>query len=76
MVWYRSLYLHISFTMCLFSSGTKIQGHQKRELRDELSPMQLWLITKTGDDAGYKIQNANSRTMMDLTDGMLVLHMR
>lgn len=59
--------------MCSFYTGTKIQGYQKRELSDELSPIQLWLITKTGDNAVYKIENASSRTMMDLTKGMQVL---
>lgn len=60
--------------MCnvLLSPGTKVQGYQKRELSDEFVPAQLWVITQAGDNSVYKIENANSRTIMDLTGSMSV----
>ena len=52
--------------------GTKVQGYEKRELSDEWVPAQLWVITKAEGDSVYKIENANSRTIMDLTASMSV----
>lgn len=45
--------------------GAKLQGYQKHELGNVWAPAQLWIITS--DDEGlYTLQNANSRTFVEL----------
>ncbi|EPS99468.1 hypothetical protein FOMPIDRAFT_82644 [Fomitopsis schrenkii] len=51
-------------------NGTAIYGYQQRALSDDLVPAQLWVITQSGTDKSvFKIENANSRTVMDLNRG-------
>lgn len=53
--------------------GARVQGFAKRELDDIWVPAQLWVIAPVRDDPGkYTIQNANSRTYMDLTKSGLL----
>ncbi|KAI0777107.1 ricin B-like lectin [Irpex lacteus] len=61
----RVLELHHGST----ADGTKILGREKRELSDEWVSAQLWIIVKIDRDSVYTIQNANSRTYMDLVKG-------
>jgi hypothetical protein len=49
-------------------AGTPVQGYAKRELSDGWVPTQLWIINHVGTNI-YTIENANSRTFLDL--GML-----
>ncbi|KAI0725908.1 ricin B-like lectin [Fomitopsis betulina] len=47
----------------------KVYGSQKHKLSDNWIPAQLWVVSQVGDDAAYTIENTNSRTYLDLTDG-------
>ena len=49
--------------------GTKVYGYQKRALSDPLVPAQLWVVAH-GSGGVYTFENANSRTLMDLTGSM------
>jgi hypothetical protein len=53
---------------CGLITGTPVQGYVKRQLSDNWVPAQLWIISQVGTNL-YTIENANSRTYMDL--GML-----
>ncbi|KAI0826154.1 hypothetical protein BC629DRAFT_52896 [Irpex lacteus] len=57
-------------TLIEILTGTKILGREKRELSDEWISAQLWIIVKIDRNSVYTIQNANSRTYMDLVKGM------
>lgn len=57
-------------TLIEILTGTKILGREKRELSDEWVSAQLWIIVKIDRNSVYTIQNANSRTYMDLVKGM------
>ncbi|TBU21800.1 ricin B-like lectin [Dichomitus squalens] len=46
--------------------GTIVQGYVKRELNDVSVSAQLWIIGHAGNTGEYTIQNANSRTYLDL----------
>jgi len=50
------------------ANSTKVQGFTKRELSDSWVPAQLWVISSVGGGQ-YTIENTNSRTFLDLTDG-------
>ncbi|TBU36298.1 ricin B lectin domain-containing protein [Dichomitus squalens] len=50
------------------ANGTKVQGFTKHELNDEWVSAQLWIITQVPGTDEYTIQNANSRTYLDLTE--------
>jgi hypothetical protein len=54
-----------SLTMRVIFTGAKVQGFDKHELSDYWAPAQLWVISK-GSDNTYTIQNASSRTYLDL----------
>ena len=49
--------------------GTRVHGYQKRALNDLFVPAQLWVVTH-GSGGAYTVENANSRTLMDLTGSM------
>ncbi|EPS97703.1 hypothetical protein FOMPIDRAFT_82435 [Fomitopsis schrenkii] len=49
------------------ANGTKVHGYQKRDLSDNWVPAQLWVVSQIGDSSLYTIENANSRTNLDLT---------
>ncbi|KAI0768440.1 ricin B-like lectin [Irpex lacteus] len=53
------------------ANGTKIQGFAKRELNDPWVPAQLWIITKIDNSDSYTVENANGRTYVDLTNGLV-----
>ena len=59
------LVAHINITLS-FRAGTRVQGFQKHELNNVWVSAQLWIIT-ANEDGSYTIQNANSRTYLDLT---------
>ena len=50
--------------------GTKVHGYKQRALSDPWVPAQLWVIALVGSEGDYTFENANSRTLMDLTDSM------
>lgn len=47
-------------------NDTKVEGHRKRDLDDELVDRQLWIITNQGGT--YKIQSARSGKYMEVPD--------
>ena len=55
------------FTRPQFSLGTKVQGFAKHELNDVWASAQLWIIARVPNTDTYTIQNANSRTYLDLS---------
>lgn len=60
-------------TFCRFPA-TSIYASQQRNFSDELVPAQLWVISQDGTgNSAFKIENANSRTIMDLSAGMSTL---
>ena len=57
------------FTRAQYSLGTKVQGFAKHELNDVWASAQLWIIARVPNTDTYTIQNANSRTYLDLQNG-------
>ncbi|TBU56072.1 ricin B-like lectin [Dichomitus squalens] len=51
-------------------NNTKVKGHKKREINDPWVSAQLWLIARVPGTVKYTIQNANSRTFLDLKGGV------
>ncbi|EPS99469.1 hypothetical protein FOMPIDRAFT_82645 [Fomitopsis schrenkii] len=50
------------------ANSTSIYASQQRNFSDELVPAQLWVISQDGTgNSAFKIENANSRTIMDLS---------
>ncbi|EPT03296.1 hypothetical protein FOMPIDRAFT_1046850 [Fomitopsis schrenkii] len=49
------------------ANGTKVRGYEKHKLGDSWVSAQLWIVCQLGDDPVYSIQNARSRTYLNLT---------
>lgn len=57
----------MSHAYYLFTTGTKVQGYEKRELEDNWASAQLWIITQVDTNGKYNIRNALSKTWMYLS---------
>ncbi|EJF58760.1 ricin B-like protein, partial [Dichomitus squalens LYAD-421 SS1] len=57
----------LDLTLGSNANGTKVQGFTKHELNDVWVSAQLWIIAQVPGTDEYTIQNANSRTYLDLT---------
>ncbi|KAI0092323.1 ricin B-like lectin [Irpex rosettiformis] len=51
------------------TDGTRIQGFAERELTDVWVPAQLWVVALVSGTNIYTIQNACSRTYVDISGG-------
>ena len=60
--------------MLRIHTDTRLQGWEKRELSDPLSPIQLWIISEVADGM-YTIQNTSSRTFADIPSSMSMNHL-